>query len=105
MGGKLYAGSDVPKEIMGHHSLFSSSASATTLLPGQDKLSPSSPISGASWFVVSCGVRLSEVGFFVIRKPQVRYVTIFVTGLGWKGKEGTGMYGLNGTRQDFDIAN
>ena len=55
--------------------------------------------------MVSCGVRLSEVGFFEIRKPQVRYVTIFVTGLGWKGKEGTGMYGLNGTRQDLDIAN
>jgi len=28
-------------------------------------------MSGASWFVVSCGVRLSEVGLSEIRKPQV----------------------------------
>ena len=31
----------------------------------------SAPMSGASWFVVSCGVRLSEVGLSEIRKPQV----------------------------------
>ena len=82
-----------------------SSASATTLLPGQDKPAPSGPISAAPYFVVSCGVWLFEIRLSEIRKPQVRYVTIFVTGLGWKGKEGTGMYGLNGTRQDLDIAN
>jgi hypothetical protein len=51
--------------------LLSSSSSATTLLPGQDKPAPSAPMSGASWFVVSCGVRLSEVGLSEIRKPQV----------------------------------
>ena len=39
-----------------------STQSATTLLPGQDKLAPSIPMSGAAWFVVSCGFRLSEVG-------------------------------------------
>jgi len=31
-------------------------------------------------------------------------VTSFVTRRGWNGKEGTGMYGLNGTLQDLDIA-
>ena len=51
--------------------LLSSSSSATTLLPGQDKPAPSVPLSGASWFVVSCGVGLSEVGLSEIRKPQV----------------------------------
>ena len=44
---------------------------ATRLLPGQDNPAPSSPVAGASWFVVSCGVRLSEVGLSEIRKPQV----------------------------------
>ena len=44
---------------------------ATTLLPGQDKLAPSAPLSGASWLVVSCGVRLSEVVLSEFRKPQV----------------------------------
>ena len=38
-----------------HHFLLSSSASATTQLPGQDKSALSAPMSGASWFVVSCG--------------------------------------------------
>jgi len=28
-------------------------------------------MSGASFFVVSCGLRLSEVGFAEFRKPQV----------------------------------
>jgi hypothetical protein len=51
--------------------LLSSSSSATTLLPGQDKPAPSAPMSGASWFVVSCGVRLSEVGLSEIRKSLV----------------------------------
>jgi hypothetical protein len=32
-------------------------------------------------------------------------VTTFVTRRGWKGKERTGMYGLNGTLQDLGIAN
>lgn len=32
-------------------------------------------------------------------------VTNFVTRRGGNGKEGTGMYGLNGTLQDLDIAN
>jgi len=41
------------------------------LLPGQDKLARSRPMSGESWFVVSCGLRLSEVVLGVIRKPQV----------------------------------
>ena len=54
-----------------HHFLLSSSASATTLLPGQDKPAPSAPMSGASWFVVSCGVRLSVVGSAEFRKPHV----------------------------------
>jgi hypothetical protein len=54
--------------------LLSSSLSATTLLPGQDKPAPSAPMSGASWFVVSCGVRLSEVGLSEIRKLQVRAI-------------------------------
>ena len=54
-----------------HHFLLSSSASATTLLPGQDKSALSAPMSGASWFVVSCGVRLSEVGLYEIHKTQV----------------------------------
>ena len=47
---------------------------ATTLLPGQDKPAPPAPMSGASWFVVSCGVRLSEVGLSEIRKLQVRAI-------------------------------
>lgn len=51
--------------------LSSSTPSATALLPGQDNPAPSAPMSGASWFVVSCGFRLSEVGFEEIRKPQV----------------------------------
>jgi hypothetical protein len=51
--------------------LLSSSSSATTLLPGQDKPAPSAPMSRASCFVVSCGVRLAEAGLFEIRKPQV----------------------------------
>ena len=37
--------------------------SATTLLPGQDNSGPSAAISGAASFVVSCGFRVSEVGF------------------------------------------
>ena len=48
-----------------------SGSSATTLLPGQDKLAPSSPLSEGSSFVVSCGVRLSEVGLETFCKPQV----------------------------------
>ena len=44
---------------------------ATPLLPGQDKLAPSGPMSGESWFVVSGGVRLSEVVPGVIPKPRV----------------------------------
>jgi hypothetical protein len=50
---------------------LSFSQSATTLLPGQDKPAPSVPMCGASRFVVSCGIRLSEVGASEIRKPQV----------------------------------
>ncbi len=45
---------------------------ATVVLPGQDKSVPPSPMSGASQFVVSCEVRLSEVGLLEIRKPQVK---------------------------------
>jgi hypothetical protein len=36
---------------------------ATKLLPGQDNSAPSSPILKTASFVVSCGFRLSEVGF------------------------------------------
>jgi|SRR5215469_8137206 len=50
---------------------YSPITSATTLLPRQDNPAPSDPVSGASSFVVSCGVRLSEVGLAEIRKPQV----------------------------------
>jgi hypothetical protein len=46
-------------------------SSATTLLPGQDNSAPSGPVSGASDFVVSCGVRLSEFGVAEIPKPLV----------------------------------
>jgi hypothetical protein len=46
-------------------------SSATTLLPGQDNSGPSAPTLGAFSFVVSRGVRLSEVGFSEFRKPQV----------------------------------
>jgi hypothetical protein len=46
-------------------------SSATTLLPGQDKLAPSSPISAKSRFVVSFGVRLQEVVRGTITKPRV----------------------------------
>jgi hypothetical protein len=49
-----------------------SSQSATTLLPGQDNSGPSRPMSGASYFVVLGGFRLSEVGFSEFRKPQVK---------------------------------
>src|SRR5262252_9146564 len=45
--------------------------SATTLLPEQDKPAPSGPMSGVSWFAVSCGVRLSEVGVETFPKPRV----------------------------------
>ena len=54
-----------------HHFLFFSSASAITLLPGQDKPGSSGPIWRGSCLVVSCGVRLSELGLSKIRKPQV----------------------------------
>ena len=37
----------------------------------QDNSPPSSPMSGARCFVVSCGFRLSEVGFSEFRKPRV----------------------------------
>ena len=68
-----------------HYFLLSSSASATTLLPGQDKPALSAPMSGASWFVVSCGVRLSEVGLSEIRKPQVRVLaSLNIPGAGAK---------------------
>jgi hypothetical protein len=46
-------------------------SSATTLLPGQDNSGPSVPISGATWFVVSCGFSLSAVAFTEIPKPRV----------------------------------
>jgi hypothetical protein len=59
------------EEVTIHHFLISSSASATTLLPGQDKPGPSGPMSRGSCVVVSCGVRWSEVGLSEIRKPQV----------------------------------
>ena len=44
------------------------------LLPGQDKPAPSVPISGPSWFVVSCGVRLSVCGLDEIRQMQVEHL-------------------------------
>ena len=42
--------------------------SATTLLSGP---APSATMSGTVSLVVSCGVRLSEVGLSEIRNPQV----------------------------------
>ena len=50
---------------------FSTLRFATTLLPAQDNSASSIPMSRVSCFVVSCGVRLSEVGFSECRKPQV----------------------------------
>jgi len=44
---------------------------ATTPLPGQINSGPSRPMSSEPFFVVSCGLRLSEVGLSEIRKPQV----------------------------------
>ena len=44
--------------------------SATTLLPGQDKLARFFPMSAKSSFIVSCGVTLSEVGLSELCKPQ-----------------------------------
>jgi hypothetical protein len=46
------------------------SGSATTLLPGQDNSVPSAPTSRSAWFVVSCGVRLSEIGLAVALKRR-----------------------------------
>src|SRR5207244_6741023 len=63
---------------------WSYSRSATTLLPGQDKSVPSGPMSGASWFVVSCGVRLSVCGSGEIRKPQVRFLSYQSNSLNFK---------------------
>ncbi len=40
---------------------FPDESSETKLLPGQDKPKPSGPISTSASFIVSCGVRLSEV--------------------------------------------
>jgi hypothetical protein len=40
---------------------FPDEFSAAKLLPGQDKPKPSGPISTSASFIVSCGVRLSEV--------------------------------------------
>jgi len=40
---------------------FPDEFSAAKLLPGQDKPKPSGPISRSASFIVSCGVRLSEV--------------------------------------------
>jgi hypothetical protein len=54
-----------------HHCPSSASVSATTLLPGEENSAPSGPMAGTSGFVVSCGVRLCEVGVLEIRKPQV----------------------------------
>jgi hypothetical protein len=68
---------------------FSFSYFATTLLPGQDKLAPSAPMSGASSFVVSCGLRLSEVVLGGIRKPQVARLGHQSNPLNFKAEEGT----------------
>ena len=54
-----------------HHCPSSASVSATTLLPGEENSAPSGPMSGTTGFVVSCRVRLCEVGGLEIRKPQV----------------------------------
>src|SRR5688572_4971415 len=63
-----------PRQKMRHRGMcqIADRSSATTLLPrqdNQDNLAPSWP-SEHSWFVVSCGVRLSEVGFLGFRKPR-----------------------------------
>jgi hypothetical protein len=44
---------------------------ATTLLTVEDKSAPSGPMSEASGFMVSCGVRLWVCGSGEFRKPQV----------------------------------
>ena len=59
------------KNIEQTRSYSSSDSCATALLPGQDKPAPPGPMSRASLFVVSCGVRLSVIGFNGFRKPQV----------------------------------
>ena len=58
------------------------------MLPGQDKPTPSGPTSEAAWFVVSCGVRLSEVGLSEIRKPQVRFLSSQSNSLNFKTQKG-----------------
>src|SRR6267378_4561396 len=62
--------------------------SATSVLPGQDKPTPSGPTSEAAWFVVSCGLRLSEVGLSEIRKPQVRFLSSQSNSLNFKTQKG-----------------
>ena len=52
-------------------SRVSRSEFATTLLPGQDETVRSSPLSGVFWFVVSCGVMLSDVVVGEVPKPRV----------------------------------
>ena len=58
---------------------------ATMLLPGQDNSAPSSPILKTASFVVSCGFRLSEVGFReILNTPGLsddrRYRGDYITG-------------------------
>jgi hypothetical protein len=67
----LWLVSSADPNDLNHTGRVSLSDFATTLLPGHDNLAPSSPMSGASAFIVSCGFRLSEVGVSEIRKPQV----------------------------------
>ncbi len=46
-----------------------------------------SPMVRVSWPVVSCGVRLSEVGLSEIRKPQVRILSYQRNSLNIKAEE------------------
>jgi hypothetical protein len=39
---------------------------------------PSAPTSRSAWLVVSCGLRLSDIGFEEIRKPQVEPLNSYV---------------------------
>ena len=66
---------------------YAYSSFATTLPPGQGKQAPSAPVSGASWCVVSCGVRLLVVVLTGFRKPQVKFLSYQRNPLDFKAEE------------------
>jgi hypothetical protein len=76
--------------IVSRASEFSNLAtSATTLLPGQDKPSPSAPTLPESRSVVSCGDTLLVVVLTGFRKPQVARLGHQSNPLNFKAEEGT----------------